>query len=447
MSQTRPVTSHFILSIAMTGRSWWRQLFASAAIALAIAGCGSSDKTQCGGFVEPTRILTPSATALALDVGAAGQVSAALSGGCASDDPTVSWVSSNPAIATVSASGAIAAVSAGTATITGTAFDNRTRTTIVVTVRSRTPTTIDARPDVDTLSPLGTRTLTVTVKDQGGLALPAAPIVWRSLTPQFATVTSAGVVSAVASGTASIEATTPRTLPTDSLRDTVRILIVPACNLVRPIQLGTTFTGSFDASTCQNLYGFRIANQYSVTALTQAYYSIKLTPNVSTSLVPLNIGSALYGLPAADTAVTAYVVIKPGTTGFLIAAPFPATGVYSVTTALDPDPKLLCIPTDVTFNVRFNTGVTPSCTTRDIRLLPTLTAGQQVRATATAPTYAVTMELRNGANNNLLQRVVASAAGANATINYTNPSGTPLVYLRVFGGTTVTDLVTVTIQP
>ena len=447
MSQTRPVALHIFLSIAMTGRSWWRQLCAGALIALAIAGCGSSDKNQCGGFVEPTRVLTPSATALALDVGAGGQVSAALSGGCATDDPTVSWVSSTPAVATVSASGAITAVGAGTSTITGTAFDNITRTTIVITVRLRTPTTIDARPHVDTLSPFGSRTLTVTVKDQGGVVLPAAPIVWRSLTPNLATVTSVGLVNAVASGTASIEATTPRTLPTDSLRDTVRILIVPACSLIRPIQVGTTFNGSFDLSTCQNLYGYRIANQYSITALTQAYYSIKLTPNVSTALVPLNLGSSLYGLPAADTAVTAYAVIKPGTSGFLIAAPSAASGLYTVTTALDPDSKLLCIPTDVTLGVTFRTGVTPTCMTRDIRLLPALSAGQVLRVSGTAPTYPVTLELRNYANNALLQRVTAPAAGGAAAITYTNLGGAPLVYVRVLGGTTVNEYVTVSIQP
>ena len=431
----------------MTDRVSWRPLSCALVLALAIAGCGGGDKNSCGGIVEPTRILTPSPAALSLDAGATGQVSAALSGGCPGDNPAVTWQTSDAAVATIGATGAVTAVGAGSATITATAFDNKTRTTIVITVRLRVPTSIDARPDVDTLSPLGTRALTVTVKDQAGVVLPSAPVVWRSLTPLFASVTAAGVASAVASGTGLIEATTPRLTPTDSLRDTVRILIVPACSLIRPIQLGTTFTGSFDASTCQNLYGFRIANQYSVTALTQAYYSIKLTPNVSTALVPLNIGSALYGLPAADTAVTAYAVVKPGTTGFLIAAPFAASGAYSVTTAFDPDPKLLCVPTDATFGVTFRTGVTQTCTTRDIRLLPALTSGQVVRATATAPTYSVTLELRNYATNAVLQRVVASAAGATATINYTNGSSTPLVYLRVYGGTTVNEYVNVTIQP
>ena len=431
----------------MTGRAMWQRMSVAVVLAIAVMSCGGSDKNACGGFVEPTRVLTASPAALALDVGAAGQVSAALSGGCATDLQAVTWTSSDAQVATVNGTGAISAVGAGTATITATAFDNKTRATIIVTVRSRTPTTLAARPSVDTLSPFGTRALTAVVRDQGGAVLPAAPVVWRSLTPTLATVSSTGVVSAVASGTATIEATTPRTTPTDSLRDTVRVLIVPACNLIRPVQLGATFSGSFDASTCQNLYGYRIANQYSITALTQAYYSIRVAPNVSTALVPLNIGSALHGIPAADSAVTAYVVVKPGTTGFLVAAPFPAFGTYSVTTALDPDPKLLCVTTDATFGVSFRTGVTQTCTTRDIRMLPALTVGQNVRATATAPTYAVTLELRNAANNAVLQRVVAPTTGGTATLNYTNGLSTPLVYIRVFGGTTVNEYVNLVIQP
>ena len=429
----------------MSSRVLWRSVCATMMLGLLFAGCAGSDNGQCGGFVEPTRVLTPAPATVALDVGGTSQVSAALSGGCATDPQTVSWQTSNAAVATVGATGSVTAVAAGTATLTGTAFDGKTRATIIVTVRLRTPTTLAARPSVDTLSPFGTRQLTATVRDQGGTVLTAAPVVWRTLTPTLATVSNTGVVGAVASGTAFIEATTPRSTPTDSLRDTVRVLIVPACNLIRPVQLGTTFSGSFDASTCQNLYGYRIANQYSVTALTQAYYSIKLTPNVSTSLVPLNVGSALFGLPAADTAVTAFVVIKPGTSGFLVAAPTAASGLYSVTTTLDPDPKTLCVPTDATFGVSFRTGVTQTCTTRDIRLLPALTSGQNVRATATAPTYAVTLELRNAANNAVLQRVVAPTTGGTASINYTNSTGTPLVYIRVFGGTTVNEFVNVVI--
>ncbi len=424
-----------------------RRLILACATAVIAASCSSAAKDSCGGFVAPLRVLTPTPATLALDIGAQSQVSANLSGGCSTDDPNVTWASSDALVATVSASGAVKAVAAGTANIIATAFDGVTRATIPITVRARVATTIDARPDVDTLSPLGTRALTVTVRDQNNAVLANAPIVWRSLTPNLASVTATGTVSAIASGTATIEAATPRTSAADSLRDTVRILIVPACNLVRPVQLGNTFSGAFDASTCQNLYGYRIANQYSVSALTQTYYSVRVAPTVPTTLIPLNIGSQLFGLPTTDTAATALVVIRPGTFGFVIAAPATTPGSYAVTTALDPDPKLSCVLTDVTTGVSFRTAVTPTCTTRDIRILPALTAGQQVRITGTAPTYAAILELRNFATGALIQRAVAPTVGGTATISVNNGTATPLVFLRLFGGLTVNDYLTITIAP
>jgi hypothetical protein len=430
----------------MTVRAMWRVFGAALVIGVGVAACSDSGSSDCGGIVQPLRLLTPSTAALSLDVGAQGQVSATLSGGCVNDPQTVTWITSDAQVATVSAAGAVAAVGAGTATITGTAFDNKTRTAITVIVRARTPTTIDARPDVDTLSPLGTRALTVTVRDQSGAVLPSAPVVWRSLTPNLAGVTSGGAMTAIAAGQALVEAASPRPAPADSLRDTVRVLIVAACSLVRPVSVGTTFAGSIDASTCQNLYGYRVANQYSITTLTQAYFSIKLTPTIATTLVPLNIGSALYGLPGTDTSTTSLVVIRPGTFGFMIAAPDTNSSTYSVTTQADPDSRLNCFPTDVTTGVSFRTAVTPTCTSRDIRILPGLTVGQQVRITATAASYPVTIELTNSATRAVLQRATATAAGATATIALTNNNGAaPRVVLKVLGGTTVNDLVTVTI--
>jgi hypothetical protein len=230
-----------------------------------LAGACSSSSDACDGIIGPVRVLTPAPVSLTLNVGTTGQVTASLSGGCPNDDRTVQWLSSDTLVATVDASGKVRGVSGGGATLTASAFGGQARTTIAVTVRPRVATTIDARPDVDTLSPLGTRALSVLIKDQDGLTLTNAPAIWRALTPSLASVTAAGVVSAVASGTATIEVATPRA-GADSLRDTVRILIVPACSLVRPVAFGTTVSGSIDASTCQNLFGYRVANQYSLTA-------------------------------------------------------------------------------------------------------------------------------------------------------------------------------------
>lgn len=414
-------------------------------LAATIAGCSSGDSGECGGIIEPLRVITPTPATLALDLGLTGQISASVSGGCATDDRTVRWASSDTAVAKVDASGTVTAIGAGSATLTATAFSDRARTTVPVTVRPRVATAIDVTPELDTLSPLGTRPLTVVIRDQNGTVIPSAPISWRTLTPNQATVSVAGVVTAIAAGTARIEAATPRAAGADSLRDTVQVLIVDACSLVRPVQIGSTFSGSIDASTCQNLFGYRVANQYSITAAAQTYYSIRLVPTITTALVPLNISGGLFGLPATDTAVTAFGVIRAGTFGFLVTAPTQDPGSYTVTTALNPDPRSACVTTDVTTGVSFATAITPTCTTRDIRILPALAPGQQVRITASAQGFAVTIELRNNATGALIQRQIATAAGGVATIALTNNNQLRFGLLKVIGGVNVNDLVTVTI--
>lgn len=423
---------------------WRRPLLAGLfVVAGVLAACSSGSSDACDGIIGPVRVLTPTPVSLTLNVGAISQVTTSLSGGCPNDDRTVQWSSSDVNVATVDNAGKVTAIGGGSATLTATAFAGQSRTTVAVTVRPRVASSIDARPDIDTLSPLGTRNLSVTVKDQDGAVLTGAPAVWRSLTPSLATVTGAGIVSAVASGTANIEVATPRT-GADSLRDTVRILIVPACSLVRPAPFGTTISGSIDASTCQNLFGYRVANQYSITASEQTYYSIRLVPAITLALVPLNISSGLYGLPGADTAVTALGVIRAGTFGFLVTANVQTPGTYTVSTALNPDPRLTCATTDVTTGVSFQTALTPSCAQRDIRILPSFAVGQQVRITATAPGFPVTIELRNATSGAVIQRTTATTAGGVATIALTNTTAR-FGIVRVSGTGTVNDLVTVTV--
>ena len=418
----------------------------AALLGAGISGCSGGGDGACGGIIEPLRVISLVPTSITIDAGTSAQATASVSGGCANDDRSVRWSISDPAVATVDASGKVTGVAGGTATLTATAFADRARSTIPVTVRARTATTLDVRPEVDTLSPLGTRGLTVTVRDQTGAVLTGAPVSYRSLTPNLATVSSAGLISAVAAGTASIEAATAGA-GADSLRDTVRVLIVTACNLVRPIQLGTTLSARIDLSSCQNLYGYRAVNQYSVTVAEQAYFSVRLVPTLPMALVPLNISAALNGLPVADTAVTALVVIRAGTFGLLATAPAQTANSYAITTQLDPDSRVLCVPTDATLGVNFRTAITQTCIQRDVRLLPALAVNQTVRITGTAPGFPVTLELRNTSSGALLQRAVATGAGAVASINYLNLAQAPRVFVRVIGPTNSNDLVTLAIAP
>ena len=415
------------------------------AMAALTACSGDGGDSSCGGIIEPTRVITLAPLTLTIDPGTDVQVAATLSGGCSTDDQTVRWSTADAAIATVDVGGRVRGVGGGLTILTATAFSDRATMTIPVTVRPRTATILAATPRLDTLSPLGTRPLTVTVRDQTGTLLSAAPVSFRSLTPGLATVSNRGVVTAIAAGTASIEIATQKTAA-DSLRDTVRVLIVTACALVRPLPLGATVSGSIDASSCQNFAGYRAVNQYSVTTAVPVYFAVRLAPSAPMALVPLVVNGTLHGLPVADT-TTAFVVTRDGTFNLLATAPTPSAGAYTLTTQLDPDPKALCVTTDATLGVSFRTAVTPTCLGRDIRILPPLLTGQVLRVTGTATGFPVTLELRSASSGAVLQRAVATAAGATATITFTNTVANQLVRVRVIGPATSNDFVAIGIAP
>ncbi|MBU6152003.1 MAG: Ig-like domain-containing protein, partial [Chloroflexi bacterium] len=110
------------------------------------------------------------------------------------------WTSSNPAVATVSGSGAVSGVSRGSATITASVGGTQGSVSLLVAgVRG-----IQVVPAAVTLAPGGTQALAAVLDLDPG----AANVVptWSSLSPSVATVSNAGVVTAVASGTAVVVA-------------------------------------------------------------------------------------------------------------------------------------------------------------------------------------------------------------------------------------------------
>lgn len=116
----------------------------------------------------------------------------------------IAWSSSNTSIATVNSSGVVTGVAAGAATISATS-ENRTGTA-AVTVTVNPVSTVTIAPTRDTLAAGTNRTLTATLRDAGGTTLTGRGIAWNSSNVQVATVSSTGVVSALAPGTATVSA-------------------------------------------------------------------------------------------------------------------------------------------------------------------------------------------------------------------------------------------------
>ncbi|MCC6772774.1 MAG: Ig-like domain-containing protein [Gemmatimonadaceae bacterium] len=117
----------------------------------------------------------------------------------------VAWQSSNPSVATINSSGLITALTSGQTTLSvicdGKVASQR------LTIAVPTPTDVVVMPPVLTLFAGASSNVAASVVDQFGVVLPGLPIAWASTAPGIATVSSTGLVSAVALGTVSVRAT------------------------------------------------------------------------------------------------------------------------------------------------------------------------------------------------------------------------------------------------
>ncbi len=118
------------------------------------------------------------------------------------------WASSNPSVAQVGELGRVKGLAAGTVTISATYAGMTGKATITVSSSTTgTPASVTVTPSSSTIGVGTTVQLTATVKDASGNTLTGQTVTWSSSAPAIATVSSTGLVSGVAGGTATIKAT------------------------------------------------------------------------------------------------------------------------------------------------------------------------------------------------------------------------------------------------
>ena len=161
----------------------------------------------------------------------------------------VTWTSSNPSAATVDANGFVTAAGGGSTTITATSETKTGTSAITVTVPVATVT---VNPPSATLTIGLTHQLVATLKDINNNTLTGRAVTWSSGTPTIATVSSTGLVTAVAAGTAVITATSEGKSGTSSITVTqIPVASVSVSLSATPIQVGQTSQATattFDAS-------------------------------------------------------------------------------------------------------------------------------------------------------------------------------------------------------
>ena len=187
-------------------------------VSLFILGCGSDAVAPTDSDAPVATTLTLSATVLSLSsVGATEQLTATVldQNGATMAGASIVWASSASTVASVSPTGLVTAVADGPATITATS--GSAAGTASVTVQ-QVPASITLSPSSLVLAgPADTATVTASVMDAGDSEIADPDLTWSSDDEDIATVGSSGLVTAVASGSATITVTSGGQMQTLSI--------------------------------------------------------------------------------------------------------------------------------------------------------------------------------------------------------------------------------------
>jgi uncharacterized protein YjdB len=155
----------------------------------------------------PVATVTVALAASSVSVGQSTQATATMkdANGNTLTGRAVAWASSNTAVATVSSSGLVNAIAAGSAQITATSEGQSGSATLTVTVVP--VATVTVALGASSVAPGQSTQATATLKDANGNTLTGRTVTWASSNTAVATVSSSGLVNAIAVGSAQITAT------------------------------------------------------------------------------------------------------------------------------------------------------------------------------------------------------------------------------------------------
>lgn len=272
------------------------------ALVAAVIGCGGGGDSP----PAPPKVttVTVTSTATQVEVGATIQLlAAAKDAKGAAMSASFTWLSSGPTVASVDGTGVVTGVAAGTANITATAdgVSGSASITVIpvpvaaVLIGQRTPSVRQGE----------TVQLSAVAQDAIARPLTGRVITWVSLSPTVATVTNAGLVTGVSSGSAFIRATSEGKSDSVSLR--VKSLNAPTIATTTPAQwapgTSATITGTnYSAVPSENEV---VINGVSTPVTSSTTTTVTFTVPATTALPcsptgPVPVGVVVNG----DTALT-----------------------------------------------------------------------------------------------------------------------------------------------
>ena len=224
---------HRSRSAAHGARARWSQRVRRAVALLAgvaapggvvlLAACGSDEVVGAGEVADI--VIEPSAPVVAIDGSLRLTATPRDAGGQALAGRSVLWSSADRALAEVSGDGTVTPHAVGRVQIAASAEG---RSAIVeLQITPEVVAQVAVSPDEFTLQAGETRTLGVVARSAAGATLEGRAVAWSSAAPGVATVSGAGVVSAVAAGTTTISATVDGVAGTSRVTVTAPPVVTP----------------------------------------------------------------------------------------------------------------------------------------------------------------------------------------------------------------------------
>jgi len=225
---------------------------------IAVSAGGKSAVVPVTVNARPVSLVRVTPSTMSIIAGATTQLTAeALDAGSeVVEGRPVIWATTNASIATVTSTGLVTGVTAGTTNITAT-IDGVVGSS-VLTVQPVPVASVTLTPSTDALIVGQQLQLTATPRDAAGLPLSGRAVTWSSNAPANASVSSTGVVTALAQGAATITATsegksatsriTVSLVPIDTVTVTPRTANLPAGQTLQLVarltdSAGTNLTG------------------------------------------------------------------------------------------------------------------------------------------------------------------------------------------------------------
>ena len=394
-------------------------------------------------------------------------------GGGTIDSRAIAWSSGTPSVATVSSTGVVSALAMGTTRIAASAFGRSG--TITITVLPREVATVQVLPAAVSLRVGVTATIQARTFDADGDLLTGRAIAWSSSNPAIVTVSAAGVLSAVAAGTATVTATsegrTGQTAVTVTLAPVATVVVAPLADTL-PLGGSRTFTATLrdaagvaltgrtvswrtSADTIATVSSTGIVNALSP-GVTQVIATSEGRTGAATLVVLSRLASSVTLTPAtatliAGTTLSLTAQVTDATGNILVNRPIEFSSSAPTVVTVSPAGVITGVAPGTARIVATSEGRTGSAT---ITVVPIpvstvqLTPTTATLLTGQSTTFAAIARAANG--NELRGRTISWASGAPAILTVSAAgvvtgvsAGTALVLATIDG---VSGSATVTVR-